>query len=364
MSQLFATMKVNLSTPAIVTSHSSYIGDLKCEGASVSLTGGSGIELPFSDARSYYYAKKAWSKVAGQQFLIVTHTDGCGAADKEDERTFWLVDANGLSWDDEAQTVDIRCHAVAHQDVIHEIDLSFGTSEPLIPGNTTIPSNSTTPTSSCAALPSDSVDGLPSADCGAGFDKTLDDKLGYINLLDESSFAANAEDLVPGLGDYNFADYTYEDTFVDNTNYTNTLTRRKSRHMRLSSRANKMEKRLLGFNPKRMFQKMGDSLSTYVIKPAKGFISATATAVAKSPLGPILDRILEKFSPKIDQDLVLSIKPKVTKKSDNWGEQFQIYQSNFTKKNGLSGSMGLYCVNCSIDGNAKIQGRLLFSLRE
>lgn len=364
VSQIFATLKADLSFPAVVLSHSNRVGVPKCEAASVSKTGGAGIEVPFSDAAAYSYAKNSWSKLS-DKFLIVTHTDGCGAADKADERTFWLVEKGGLVWDDVARTVDVRCTEVAHQDVINEVDIKFGGSTPdsgsggstgggstggntgggntgggnTGGGSTGGNGGSTAGDAVCQSVTSSTlVRGLPVAACGANFDRTLDDRLGFNNLLNEDTFAEYALELAPGVGtlDPNAYDQA-DDDFKDDTVYSNSK-RQQLRRAELMM----YDKRLISMP--RWLKKAASGVVTVVTAPARAALKVVTTVVAATPLGPLVDKALEAASPKIDKVLNLSLKPtKGLKASKNFGNQYQIFTDTFDR-NGATGYVGLYCV--------------------
>ena len=66
----FASVTANHTYPAVISEQSSYVGGIQCET--------DGISISFSSSDALLIAKQSWTQYS--QFVLVTHTSGCGAA--------------------------------------------------------------------------------------------------------------------------------------------------------------------------------------------------------------------------------------------------------------------------------------------
>ncbi|EKG21794.1 hypothetical protein MPH_00713 [Macrophomina phaseolina MS6] len=366
--QLFALMQANFTYPSIILDNSQYILSISC------VTGG--LQIAFSNAEAFKYAQNAWG--TAKQFVIVTSSVSCGSA-PAGQHTYWLV--AGVVFSESSHTAQLDCSELPIEKAIGDVTVTWGTtitSNSTLNGTTAASGNSTysyggsgysnstgssstsgsSSGSSCSTPPAATISGFPAAPCGDGFDKALDDKLGYYDFT--SDFSGSLEDIAPGLGDYSASDYGDDDV-------VSSARRRRSLSHTAHARA-VIEKRLFGISIKAVFQKVAPKLTAKIeqkIDAVKNFAIKTADKYTNGAVSKgikfISDKIDSLTTAKAGGNININLTPKGLVDSKYWGQQYRLYHGEKTS-GAASGSVDLYCVDCGITGKAHIAGELGFSL--
>jgi hypothetical protein len=160
-----AKLSVSFQYPSVVLDHSIYI--------TASCSGGV-LTAIFNSLDAYNQAKSTWP--SGAQFLLITADPSCGDGT---QNSFFLASSVTFS-----ATPTMKATApgsiVDFVDIFDDLGLDFGH----ISANATTGSNTTASPYVCGSPANDTINGLPAVPCGAQFDKTLDDKLGYYSGAD------------------------------------------------------------------------------------------------------------------------------------------------------------------------------------
>jgi hypothetical protein len=147
-------LAVEYKHPSVVLDHSGHIGGISCSSSS--------IKGSFSDATT---ASRSVSKWAGNPIIFITSAAACSA---DGSPLFFQCSLVKVSED--LSSFELSGSFVELSDVLETMDIDFGKFDP----EPTTPSNET-----CGEPASAILSGLPALPCGVGFDKKLDDKLGY-----------------------------------------------------------------------------------------------------------------------------------------------------------------------------------------
>lgn len=160
---------VQYKYPSIVLDYSIYIKDLACTF--------DGISGRLNQPLIYERAKTAWE---AHPLIFITTDPSCV---KEGEASYFIV-STAVSFEDGDQTFVISGTVSELADVFEDKAIDFGKITYEVPTVPSGPVNGDAATNTCGSPDSDMIDGLPAVSCGDGFDKALNDKLGYYS--DES----------------------------------------------------------------------------------------------------------------------------------------------------------------------------------
>jgi hypothetical protein len=125
----------------------------------------------FNTTQSFTQAQSTWP--VGTSFLLITADPSCGDGS---QNSFFL--ATSVTFSTSTKTATAVGSIVDLADIFEDMGLDFGT----IPTNGT--SNSTASPYVCGSPGNVTIDGLPTAPCGTGFDQALDNELGYYSGAD------------------------------------------------------------------------------------------------------------------------------------------------------------------------------------
>ncbi|KAL1614919.1 hypothetical protein SLS54_009368 [Diplodia seriata] len=148
--------------PSIVLDHSIYITGISC--------GGGVLTGTFTEQTPFLHAAEEWPSQA--PILLISSESSCGNGA---QNAFWL--ASSVAFDTGAMTFSAPGESVELADIYTNMDIDFGKID-----YDTDADNGTSSddgTASCGSPSSPFLDDLPAVDCGADFDKALDDALGY-----------------------------------------------------------------------------------------------------------------------------------------------------------------------------------------
>ncbi|KAL8749824.1 MAG: hypothetical protein Q9184_006653 [Pyrenodesmia sp. 2 TL-2023] len=346
----FAQVSTDLHYPAAILGHSGYVDAVQFQGRDLIIT--------FTDKVAFEFAQKSWASVPS--FVLVTYSAGCGTSNEQ--RTFWLVDHFQPGGCDTCITASIK-KELAIEDVMHGVDLTWGTYSPSSAGRTksrrsVSPSASASAFSSgqlrskaesrslrrrqgssdvpgCGPAPAPLIDGFPTATCNSPtFDQDLDDKLGYFDFS-EDQYDASVRAFAPGLEDYSPS----EDPGA-----------------RLRRSVGLVRRGFFGD----LFKAVGKGIS-YVVKEVFSKPLALAESLAKvviSGYGLIaaVAKVID-VDQKLDLTVPVSVVPPNLVESP-WFQAKQLYDVSKTSSNEIvEGSVAVYCVRCGEEGSVHLSGR-------
>ncbi|KAK5956674.1 hypothetical protein OHC33_002160 [Knufia fluminis] len=157
-------VSVEYKYPSIVLDQSIYIKDLTCTS--------DGISGRFNQPLAYERAKTAWED---HPLIFITTSPSCV---KDGEASFFLV-SSAVTFEDSDQTFIISGTVSELADIFEDMAIDFGKIDYEVPTAPSSPSDEDPATNTCGSPDSDTINGLPAVACGSGFDKALNDKLGY-----------------------------------------------------------------------------------------------------------------------------------------------------------------------------------------
>lgn len=201
---------------AVILGHSGYVEAVQCKGRDLIIT--------FTDKVAFEFAQTSWASVPS--FVLVTYTAGCGTSNEQ--RTFWLIDHFQTGGCETCITASVH-KELAIEDVMHGVDLVWGTCTPSSAGQTKSRRDPFSPSASasssapfrskadtrslrrrqasgdvpgCGPAPAPRIDGFPTARCNSPtFDQDLDDSLGYYDFSDDQ-FEASLRAFAPNPPGY------------------------------------------------------------------------------------------------------------------------------------------------------------------
>lgn len=195
---------------------------------------------------------------------------------------------------------------------------------------------------SCGEAPSSTISGFPAAACGSQFDRTLDSKLGYMDWS-EDAFSETLQSFAPGLGDYDPADYDdssdieYDDTIPD-------------------SAPSRLRKRAFKFLQVPFIQKASTIIKDKFVAPIQKVGTALNNVVDQGVRK--VDSALSVDRPIFDVYKNWSVSPAPFLTSESpFGPALHIGETSYKK-----GKANLWCLNCTMSGTFKADGRIKFSL--
>ncbi|KAL2128665.1 hypothetical protein VTI74DRAFT_8854 [Chaetomium olivicolor] len=151
-------LNVTYNHPTIVLDHSIFIADVVCDVGS--------LHGRFNTSFPFYYAQDTWQ--TNEDVLLITSAATCGA--DAAQNAFFL--AHTISFTEASFSFEALGQVVELKDVFADMTIDFG-------NITTGGTQPDTSDNACGSPSADTLHGLPAVACGADFDKTLDDKLGY-----------------------------------------------------------------------------------------------------------------------------------------------------------------------------------------
>ena len=153
------TVRLNItySYPSIVLDHSIFILDVVCEAGT--------LHGRFNSSYPFLFAQDTWQ--TDEDVLLVTSAASCG--NDAAQNAFFL--AHTISFQESALSFEALGQLVELKDVFADLNIDFG--------NITTTAAPDQEEEACGSPSAESLHGLPAVGCGANFDKTLDDKLGY-----------------------------------------------------------------------------------------------------------------------------------------------------------------------------------------
>lgn len=157
-------VSIEYKYPSVILDHSIYIKDIDCSSNSISGR--------FNQPLAYGRAKTAWEEYP---LIFITTTPSCL---EEGEASFFLI-SSSAAFTDEDQSFIISGTVAELADIFEHMAIDFGKITYEAPDPASNPGSDDPEVNTCGAPSSSVIDGLPAVACGSGFDKALNDKLGY-----------------------------------------------------------------------------------------------------------------------------------------------------------------------------------------
>lgn len=153
------TVRLNIeyNHPTIVLDHSIFITDVVCESGA--------LHGRFNTSYPFYFAQDTWQ--TNEDVLLSTSAATCGA--DAAQTAFFL--AHTISFTEASLSFEALGQIAELKDVFADMTVDFG--------DITVAAQPDPPEDACGSPSADTLHGLPAVACGADFDKTLDEKLGY-----------------------------------------------------------------------------------------------------------------------------------------------------------------------------------------
>ncbi|KAB2573480.1 hypothetical protein DBV05_g7889 [Lasiodiplodia theobromae] len=348
MEAMIASMTPAFNYTAVVLDHSDHVSDV------VFHSGSGHLNIQFGSPEAYDAAVKSWNET---NLLLITNTPGCGNYDGG-ERCYFAVTT--LNFDQPNLSVRVSGDSQIFADIVNDVTFEWGLWRPSASATASTATSTSEPSSSVSCTPPvDNEYGLPTACLGDDFDLQLDDALGYGDMS-EFEFADYVNLTVPGIdqdGDENFENYLVARQAVS-----------------------------LGFPG---FSVQLNPLAGPPISPAPAGITTQQLSKALQGLPIIAQPNTRRFSFSIpsvqpsdcSDNSCTPVQGSLAKiRQSPWGKQLLLYSWDssktnnkgkkgkaFTKGKGkkakessFTGSLNLYCVDCSAKGSFAVSGKTSF----
>lgn len=332
----------------VVLDHSDHVSDVAFHSGSGHLT------IQFGSPEAYDAAVKTWNET---NLLLITNTPGCGNYDGG-ERCYFAVTT--VDFDQPSLSVRVSGDSQIFADIVNIVTFEWGLWRPSAAGTLSTASSTpeSTPSASCTP-PVDDEYGLPTACLGDDFDLQLDDALGYGDMS-EFEFADYLNLTVPGIdqdGDENFETYLVARQavtlgFPGVSVQVKPLAGPPITPPPAGITAEQLSKALQGLPL--VAQPKTRQFSFSIPSAQQSDCSDNSCAPVKGSLAKI------RQSPWGKQLLLYSWDSSKTNNKGKKGKAFTKGKGKKAKDSGFTGSLNLYCVDCSAKGSFAVSGKTSF----
>ncbi|KAF2219761.1 hypothetical protein BDZ85DRAFT_285178 [Elsinoe ampelina] len=287
------------------------------------------VTIRFSDTESFNIAQESWDGYA--DLLMMTYADICPDHDRGD---YCYILAHTLTFDASSNTATGSADLVEPNDYIFAVDFEWGLYEPAAkaPAKALLKRQSDSAATACAAT--ETVNGLPVATLGPGFDTRLDGCRGYEDAS-KTSFGA----YVKSVG----GDQSADDVVVESADKTLDGT---------STLLNKTE-------AKDIANAAAEGQTDNPPRKA-GSASALIPGINK----PLAKEFEKKFSWSIPKDRGNAAGPwQKAKLLKEWkGQKTSGGNGKGAGGTSVDGSVRVYCVDCGASGSLRVYGKASWQL--